>query len=122
MRARLTPDHPFGCKRPLLSNDYLQTFNLPHVELVVDPIERVTADAVVTADGRARAVDTIVLATGFATTKYLSAIDVEGRDGLRIGEAWSGGPEVFLHETTKSKAGTNRRHYIAQAAALLGRV
>jgi cation diffusion facilitator CzcD-associated flavoprotein CzcO len=96
VRARLTPDHPFGCKRPLLSNDYLQTFNRPNVELVVDPIQRVTADAVVTADGRARAVDAIVLATGFATTKYVSAIDVEGRDGLRIGEAWSSGPEAYL--------------------------
>jgi cation diffusion facilitator CzcD-associated flavoprotein CzcO len=96
LRALLTPDHPFGCKRPLLSNDYLQTFNRSNVELVVDPIERVTADAVVTRDGRSRAVDTIVLATGFATTKYVSAIDVEGRDGLSIREAWSGGPAAYL--------------------------
>jgi len=96
VRARLTPDHPFGCKRPLLSNDYLQTFNRPNVELVVDPIERVTADAVVTADGRSRFVDTIVLATGFATTRYVSAIEVAGRDGLRISEAWCDGPEAYL--------------------------
>jgi cation diffusion facilitator CzcD-associated flavoprotein CzcO len=96
VRARLTPDHPFGCKRPLLSNDYLQAFNRRNVELVVDPIERVTADAVVTTDGRARAVDTIVLATGFETTKYVSAIEVEGRGGLRISDAWSGGPEAYL--------------------------
>jgi cation diffusion facilitator CzcD-associated flavoprotein CzcO len=96
VRARLTPDHPFGCKRPLLSNDYLQAFNRKNVELVVDPIERVTADAVVTADGRARAVDTIVLATGFATTRYVSAIDVVGRAGLPIREAWSDGPEAYL--------------------------
>ena len=96
VRARLTPDHPFGCKRPLLSNDYLQTFNRTNVELIVDPIERVTAHSVVTTDGRTREVDTIVLATGFATTRYVSAIDVEGRDGLRIGEAWSDGPAAYL--------------------------
>jgi cation diffusion facilitator CzcD-associated flavoprotein CzcO len=96
VRARLTPDHPFGCKRPLLSNDYLQTFNRDNVELVVDPIERITADAVVTADGRSRVVDTIVLATGFATTSYVSAIEVEGRERLQIRDAWSDGPAAYL--------------------------
>ena len=99
-RARLTPDHPFGCKRPLLSNDYLQAFNRDDVELVVDPIERVTADAVVTTDGKERTVDAIVLATGFATTRYLSAIEVRGRDGVRLDEAWSDAPEAYLGLTT----------------------
>ena len=31
LRARLTPDHPFGCKRPLFSNDYYAAFNRPNV-------------------------------------------------------------------------------------------
>jgi len=99
-RARLTPDHPFGCKRPLLSNDYLPTFNRPNVELVVDPIERVDADGVVTADGTLRAVDTIVLATGFATTRYVSAVDVTGRHGVRLDDAWADGPSAYLGLTT----------------------
>lgn len=99
-RARLTPDHPFGCKRPLLSNDYLQAFNRENVELVVDPIEHVTANAVVTKDGSVREVDAIVLATGFATTRYLSAIDVRGREGVRLDEAWSDAPEAYLGLTT----------------------
>ena len=53
MRRKLTPDMPFGCKRPLASNVYYPTFNLPHVELVTEPITEITDDAVVTADGRA---------------------------------------------------------------------
>lgn len=100
-RARLTPDHPFGCKRPLLSNDYLETFNRDDVELVVDPIERITPGSIVTTDGTEREVDTIVLATGFSTTRYASAIEVQGRDGLRLDEAWSAdGPEAYLGLTT----------------------
>jgi cation diffusion facilitator CzcD-associated flavoprotein CzcO len=99
-RARLTPDHPFGCKRPLLSNDYLQSFNRDNVELVVDPIERITADAIVTRDGKTRPVDTIVLATGFETTRYASAIETIGRGGRRLDEVWADGPEAYLGLTT----------------------
>jgi cation diffusion facilitator CzcD-associated flavoprotein CzcO len=55
---------------------------------------------VVTVDGVLRPVDTIVLATGFATTKYLSAIDVVGRDGRHIDEAWADGAESYLGMTT----------------------
>ena len=40
-----------------------------------------------TADGRERRLDTLILATGFATTKFLSAIDVKGRGGLSIADA-----------------------------------
>ncbi len=100
VRERLTPDHPFGCKRPLFSNDYLQTFNRSNVELVVDQIERITEDAVVTSDGSARAVDTIILATGFETRDYVSAIDLTGRDRRRIREAWLEGAEAYFGVTT----------------------
>ena len=98
--AQLTPDHPFGCKRPLLSNDWYRIFNRDNVELVVDPIERITERGIVTKDGVERVVDTIVLATGFEATKYLSAIDVRGRDGVRIAQAWSEGAEAYLGITT----------------------
>ena len=96
LRAKLTPDHPFGCKRPLISNTYLQAFNRSNVELVVDPVERIEQDAVVTRDGTRREVDTLLLATGFETTRYASAIDFVGRGGLRMQEAWSDGPEAYL--------------------------
>ena len=89
LREKLRPQHPFGCKRPLLSNLYYPAFNRPNLELVTEDIERITARGVVTADGLEREVDTLVFATGFETTKYLSAIEVVGRDGLRIADAWS---------------------------------
>ena len=100
IRRNLTPDHPWGCKRPLLSNDYLPIFNRSNVELVVDPIERITADSVVTAGGTGRPVDVIVLATGFETTKYVSAIEVVGRDGVGLADAWADDPVAYLGVTT----------------------
>jgi cation diffusion facilitator CzcD-associated flavoprotein CzcO len=100
VRARLTPDHPFGCKRPLFANDYYPTFNRPNVELVTEPIARIVPGGVAAADGTVREVDVIVLATGFSTTRYVSSIDVVGRDGVTLAEAWSDGAQAFLGITT----------------------
>jgi cation diffusion facilitator CzcD-associated flavoprotein CzcO len=100
VRAKLLPQHPFGCKRPLISNDFYAAFNCPNLELVTDPIERITESSVVTVDGVEREVDTLILATGFATTKYLSAIDVVGREGRHIEEAWKDGAQAYLGITT----------------------
>ncbi len=100
IRKLLTPDHPFGAKRPLLSNKYYKSFNRKNVELVVDPIEKITPKGVVTADGREREVDTIILATGFDTHSYTSAIDVRGRDGVTLREAWKEAPEAYFGVTT----------------------
>lgn len=100
LRARLVPDHPWGCKRPLLSNDYYPAFNRPNLELAGAPIERITARGVVTRDGRERRLDTLILATGFATTKFLSAIEVTGRGGRALADAWSDGAQAYKGVTT----------------------
>ena len=100
VRRKLTPNMPFGCKRPLASNLYYPTFNRPNVELIVEPIKEITEDAVVTAEGRSRPVDTIILATGFAATKFLGALDVVGRDGRHIDDAWADGAQAYLGITT----------------------
>ena len=100
IREKLMPDHPLGCKRPLLSNDFYPAFNRPNLELVTEGIERITSDSVVTVDGTSRPVDVIVYATGFSATKYLSAIDVVGRNGLTIEEAWNDGARAYLGITT----------------------
>ena len=47
-----------------------------------------------------RPVDTIVLATGFETTRYLATIEVTGRNGRQIDEAWSNGAQAYLGITT----------------------
>ena len=100
VRGNLVPDHPYGCKRPLASNTYYPAFNRPNLELVTEPIERITATAVITADGTERSVDTIILATGYTASRYLLALDVVGRDGQHIADAWADGAQAHLGITT----------------------
>jgi cation diffusion facilitator CzcD-associated flavoprotein CzcO len=100
LREKLTPTSPWGCQRPLFSNVYYPTFNLPHVELVTDPIAGITPTGIVTADGVVREVDVIVYATGYETTRYISALEIIGRDGLDIDDAWADGAHAYLGITT----------------------
>ncbi|MGI9603904.1 MAG: flavin-containing monooxygenase [Acidimicrobiales bacterium] len=100
VRAALRPQHPFGCKRPLFSNDFYAAFNRTNVELVTSSIDHITESAVVTDDGKTRPVDTLVFATGFETTKFLSTIDVVGRGGRRLSDAWNDGAQAYLGITT----------------------
>jgi cation diffusion facilitator CzcD-associated flavoprotein CzcO len=100
LRRQLTPTTPWGCQRPLFSNVYYPVFNQPEVELVTDPIERITPTGVVTADGVEREVDVIVFATGYETTRYISTLDIVGRDGVHIADAWADGAHAYLGITT----------------------
>ena len=100
LRKNLTPTHPFGCKRPLFSNRYYPVFNLPQVELVTDRIARISQGGIVTADGREREIDTLIIATGFQVSRYLSAIEVTGREGRRLEDAWSDGAQAYLGVAT----------------------
>jgi cation diffusion facilitator CzcD-associated flavoprotein CzcO len=89
LRAKLTPDYDLGCKRPTWSNDYYRTFTKPHVHLETNPIERIEADGIVTADGRKTVIDTLVLATGFDLWEAnFPAIEVVGRKGRNLGKWW----------------------------------
>lgn len=100
LRKKLTPDHPFGCKRPLFSDLYYPIFNRDNVKLITDDIERVTEKGILTVDGNERELDAIVYSTGFYTTSYLTAIDVTGRNGLHIKEAWKDGAQAYLGMNT----------------------
>ena len=99
-RRKLTPDHPFGCRRPLFSDVYYPVFNRDNVELITDKIECITATGIRTADGQHRELDTLVLSTGFRTTQYLASMTVTGREGLDINDAWNDGAQAFKGVTT----------------------
>jgi cation diffusion facilitator CzcD-associated flavoprotein CzcO len=97
---RLCPtDHPYGSKRPPIDTDYYVTFNRDHVSLVdirESPIEAITETGIRTRDAE-HALDAIVFATGFdAMTGSLLRIDIRGKDGLRLADAWADGPRTLL--------------------------
>jgi cation diffusion facilitator CzcD-associated flavoprotein CzcO len=88
LRARLTPRYRLGCKRVLLSNDYLPALGKSNVDVVTDPIVAVRPDGVVTADGAVHEVDTIIFGTGFHVTDPSIAARIRGRDGRTLADAW----------------------------------
>jgi cyclohexanone monooxygenase len=89
LRARVTPDYAIGCKRILLSNTYYPALARDHVEVVTDPIAKITGDAVVTADGIEHPADVIVVATGFHTTEQPIAERIHGRGGQSLAQVWA---------------------------------
>ena len=98
--AKLTNfDHPFAAKRPPIDTEYFETFNRDNVSLVdvkASPIERITPRGIKTRDAEYE-LDIIVFATGFdAMTGPLLNIDISGRGGLPLREAWSAGPRTYL--------------------------
>jgi cation diffusion facilitator CzcD-associated flavoprotein CzcO len=95
LRAKLTPSYLLGCKRVLISNDYYPTFARKNVELVTSGIAEVTADQIVTKDGKARTVDTIIYGTGFKATDTARYGRIRGVGGVELADAWAKGGRAF---------------------------
>lgn len=96
LRARMVPDYPIGCKRILLSSDYLAAFAQPHVALLTEGIRRITPEGIETVDGRHHAVDAIIYGTGFAATEFLAPMHIKGRGGQELNAAWRQGAQAYL--------------------------
>ncbi len=96
LRARVTPPDELGCKRVMLTDEWYPTLTRANVELVTDRIASITPGGVRTADGRERAADVLVLATGFESHGFVAPMDVTGRDGLSLRDAWTPTPRAYL--------------------------
>ncbi|MFT3923338.1 MAG: NAD(P)/FAD-dependent oxidoreductase [Myxococcales bacterium] len=88
LRRKLTPNYPFGCKRPTFSNRYYPVFNRANVELVTDPIDHIERDGIVTRDGQKRSIDALVLATGFRVWERDTFHSIMGKRGVELRDAW----------------------------------
>ncbi|MDR7183770.1 cation diffusion facilitator CzcD-associated flavoprotein CzcO [Microbacterium trichothecenolyticum] len=95
LRAALTPDYAFGCKRVLLSDDFYPAVASGAVTLVPDALTEVDGSTLVASDGTRHEVDALVLATGFASTRQPYAELVSGEGGSTLAEHWSGGMTAF---------------------------
>ena len=98
LRQVVTPDHPIGCKRVLVSNDWYPALDRDHVDVVTDGIGRVVEEGIITEDGRLVEADVLVFGTGFHSTDFLAPMQVTGRDGRELHEVWDegGGAEAYL--------------------------
>ena len=95
LRAKLTPDYRIGCKRILISNDYLPALTQPNVNLVAAGLSEVRPHSVVAADGSEYEVDTIIFGTGFHVTDIPVADRIVGRHGISLKEHWAEGMKAY---------------------------
>jgi cyclohexanone monooxygenase len=92
-------DHPVGTKRICVDTEYFATYNRPNVTLVdvsATPIVGFNETGVMTAAGEYE-IDIVVFATGYdAMSGPLLNVDIRGRAGLRLRDAWESGPAMYL--------------------------
>jgi 4-hydroxyacetophenone monooxygenase len=86
---------PFG-KRMLMDNGWYRALRQSSVELVTDPVDRISATGVVTATGEQRPADVIVYATGFQARRMIGQFDVRGASGQLLREVW-GDDNAYAH-------------------------
>ncbi|WP_440221277.1 flavin-containing monooxygenase [Dietzia sp. MNB45] len=100
LRARLTPHFEIGCKRILLSNTWYPALSRDNVDVVIEPITRVTEGGIVTGDGTEHPADVLVVATGFHVTDSPFFERVRGTDGRTLADKWqSEGMEAYKGTT-----------------------
>jgi cyclohexanone monooxygenase len=91
--------YPIAAKRLCVENGYYEAFNRDNVSLIdagTAPIEAIT-EAGIRQGGSEREFDAIVFALGFdAVTGALADLDIRGRDGVLLRDAWDGGPRTYL--------------------------
>ena len=86
----MKPYYPYGCKRPTFHDEYLPTFNLPHVSLVdTAPIgvQEINENGIMH-DGVQYDLDAIVYATGFDFMSHESMGLFKNASGKSIAQKW----------------------------------
>jgi cation diffusion facilitator CzcD-associated flavoprotein CzcO len=99
LRRKAWPDYTFGCKRVLFSSGFLPALARPNVDLVTEPIARMTPQGIVSGDGHLHEVDCVIWATGFKTNDFMFPMEVSGSAGRDLREYWSGGAHAHLGMT-----------------------
>lgn len=95
--AKCLPDYAPLARRLVVDNGWYDALLQDNVELVTEPISRLTAKGIATTDGEVREVDTIVFAAGFEVTKYMWPTEYVGRGGVRMEDLWEkDGPRAHL--------------------------
>jgi cation diffusion facilitator CzcD-associated flavoprotein CzcO len=113
--AKLLPEYAPGCKRVLLTDDYLPALLQPHVHLVDGKIEQIlrhavrvtpsaskatvgshSADKAAAASSIDIAADAIVYLTGFDTNHFCLPAQYYGKENVEMQQVFDGTPAAYL--------------------------
>ena len=95
----LKPFYPYGCKRPTFHDEYLTTFNKPHVTLVDTAPRGVSEinERGVVHDGKEYPLDVLIYATGFRWMATSTFNMIRGVNGRSLKDKWENdGTSTFL--------------------------
>jgi cation diffusion facilitator CzcD-associated flavoprotein CzcO len=95
LRQKLAPAYRLGCKRVLISNDFYPALARDNTVLVTQRIAAIAPGGVLTEDGVLHEADVLIYGTGFHTTDSFSAVNIVGRNGLTLQEAFAGGLHAY---------------------------
>ncbi|MDQ7049411.1 MAG: NAD(P)/FAD-dependent oxidoreductase [Enterobacterales bacterium] len=101
LRKKLTPNYQVGCKRIIFNQTYYKAIQTSNAELVTDSIEKINSQGIITRNPENKFqqhdVDLIVYATGFDAFKFMRPINLIGKNGISIEQAWS--QEIKLYRS-----------------------
>ena len=97
LKDKVIPPYPPGGKRSVRDNGvWLSALKRDNVEVVTDPIERITPKGLVTKSGREVDVDVLIYGTGFHASHFLKTFRVRGRGDVELHEQWQGDARAYL--------------------------
>jgi cation diffusion facilitator CzcD-associated flavoprotein CzcO len=96
LRKELTPNYSLGCKRILLSDDYLPALTQPNVAVNTDGVQEIRENSILDAASVEHPVDAIILGTGFNTIGLPLTDRIYDADGMTMAERWDGIPTAYL--------------------------
>ena len=129
---RLKPWYGKHCKRVCFHDDYLPSFNQPHVHLVDTDgrgVELMNAQGPVV-DGEQYEIDLLIYASGFEVTTGLVSrlgFDPVGKGGVKLSERWADGahtlhgvfthgfPNMLVCHFVQAGFGLNFTHYLSES-------
>jgi cation diffusion facilitator CzcD-associated flavoprotein CzcO len=94
LRELVTPKTRYGCKRPLVSDDFYPALNRANVELLATGLQEVTENGFITNDGKNVDVDVIVYCTGYQVQDF-DRVAVIGEGDKNLAETLQQAPEAY---------------------------
>lgn len=94
LRAAVTPESRFGCKRPLVSDDFYPALMRDNVNLLASGAQQITADGVIASNGQTLDVDVIIYCTGYQILDF-ERIEVVGEKAANLATQMAQAPEAY---------------------------
>ena len=96
LRKLLTPRYQMGCKRIIVSDDYLPAMAHCKTTVVPSPFSHFKGDTLCAEDGTTAQADIVIYATGFEATRPLKDIAIHGVGGEALNDRWDNRVQAYL--------------------------